>query len=903
MTAATRLRNLGGRTGEAAALVAIDDVDADGTVVRGDGALLRYLELTSLNPWVLDEQACDDVMRGARRTLDRLPAGAKLQFVAEAQPLRLAEMEGRTRSRTVEAIRACARSRYEAYWMARLQLAREETFEMHASDDGAVSHRYYVVVPYLPRRRAKRRQTVREHHRAVRDLQARCDMLRGELQSMGIASRQLDGAEALGLLWSSANPTVASRQGTPTDRARALAGEAIAPRHADQAAARAAELRSFVSASEVRETARTVRIGDDEHLTLAVARKPEAVTFGWMLPATQAGKPFRFVAHIEALDARKEARRLRRELRLNWGAQRSAQVKGSVPDFENAGLQQELLAIAQRLTSGRVGFFDVSLYLQLREPAPAEDTEDLLHAAQRAGDDLTVASNCEVTFGIDHQLPLARSVMPLGENVAALNPLGQKVPGLVGRYTGDQIGALLPVLGAECGSPDGIPMFFTAGRGLSNLDPLDPEALNYILTVVGAQGSGKTMFVQALLQGLLAWGMRGYVIDRADHFLPLVQLVGGAHLKLGAGANQHRISPWDVADVGEVPDEHVEFLLALIGALIGRKDRAAEALETIEQGLLTTAIRDVYRDAAERPSDPSVRPRALGLQHALGRRAGAEREAGRHGNAEVAENLAARMEQYVGGGTRAWLLDDETTLPEGGVPLVLFDTRDVPEALQGPVSLILTRHIAAEAKRRHDRLSSEEAQELKRRFVALGLPTRWVEWFFTTFVAYDECWSQLEREEVGDRFNAVARQSRHINLVMICSTQRLQDFDTRAGRALLSSATVQLYLAQRARDFPILTELAGMTAHELELIRLHVATSVGRESRAYLINGSRGRGVVSLRLGPTSYWAATSHPNERPRRDRALRLVGGTDMWSAIDTVLGRLSQPMRWDDAPSDGG
>jgi len=97
---------------------------------------------------------------------------------------------------------------------------------------------------------------------------------------------------------------------------------------------------------------------------------------------------------------------------------------------------------------------------------------------------------------------------------------------------------------------------------------------------------------------------------------------------------------------------------------------------------------------------------------------------------------------------------------------------------------------------------------------------------------------------------------------------------------------VQLYLTQRPRDYPILAQLAGMSDHELELIRQHVATSVGRESRAYLVNGTRGRGVVSLRLGPTAYWAATSHPNERPHRDRALRAVGGHDMWAALDHLL-----------------
>jgi type IV secretory pathway VirB4 component len=200
---------------------------------------------------------------------------------------------------------------------------------------------------------------------------------------------------------------------------------------------------------------------------------------------------------------------------------------------------------------------------------------------------------------------------------------------------------MVPVLGAECGSPDGIPLFFGAGRSLVNFDPTDPEALNYLITVVGAQGSGKTMLVAALLQGMLAWGARGYIVDRADHYLPLVQLVGGAHFKLGAGANRHRICPWDIPDPAQVPDEHVEFLIALHAALIGRKDRG-EPLESIEEGLLDTAIRDNYQRTA---SDTGWRGRELGLRRILEQRAAQDRATGAGERAAVAEHHAARREQ------------------------------------------------------------------------------------------------------------------------------------------------------------------------------------------------------------------------------------------------------------------
>lgn len=855
------------------------DVTEAGTVVREGGVLARLLRVSSLNPWVMDEQEADRVIDALGRTLTRFPAGARLMFCVDAQPVRLDDLRERSRERSRRAITATADGADEAYRAARLQLALEETLAMHASEDGAMSYSYYAVVAYHPpapllelRRRPR---TLQAHRRAEHELQARVDTLRGELQARGITSHPLDGAAALEVLWACCNPTRVARDGVPRGQAARLVERHAAREIGEaEAAQRARALRDFLGTSAVAEHDDLLRIGEDLHLTLAVARKPEAVTLGWMLPAMQVGQPFRFVVHVTARDARRERRRLRREYKLNWGAQRASALHGQATDWENAGLHGELAQINARLTAGeRLGFFDVAAYMSVRNPGPVADAEELRQVARRAGEELCTATNAEVTLGVAHQLPLWQATLPLAHDPAAIT----------GLYTSDVVGAMVPLLGAECGAPDGIPLFFTAGRGLARLDPMDPEALNWIITIVGAQGSGKTMWANGLTQGMLRWGMRGYIIDRADHYLPLLQLVGGAHLPLGAGANRHRICPWDTDDPARVPDEKITFLLDLHAAVIGRRTGGGYGLESLEEGLLDTAIREVYRAAAQHPE---LRPCESELRAALERRAADDRTAGAAERAAVADDLAARLEQFVGDGSRSWLLDDATTLPADGVPLVLFDTRDVPEALQGPVALILTDHVARAAERRLSGLSSPEAVERKRELAAAGLPPRWADWYYATFLGYDETWSIVGQEHTGRAFNDIARRSRHLGLVMWCATQRLEDFDTPWGRALLSSATNQVFLAQKPRDFAVLERLAGLSAHELDLIRTHVHTNVGREARAYWINGSRGRGVVSYRVGPTGYWMATSHPTDRPRRERAVRAAGGEDLWAAIDALL-----------------
>ena len=59
-------------------------------------------------------------------------------------------------------------------------------------------------------------------------------------------------------------------------------------------------------------------------------------------------------------------------------------------------------------------------------------------------------------------------------------------------------------------------------------------------------------------------------------------------------------------------------------------------------------------------------------------------------------------------------------------------------------------------------------------------------------------------------------------------------------------------------------------------------------SQAYWINGTRGRGTIALRVGPTEYWLATSDPvGDAPLRAQALEDADG-DAWQALERACRR---------------
>jgi hypothetical protein len=64
-------------------------------------------------------------------------------------------------------------------------------------------------------------------------------------------------------------------------------------------------------------------------------------------------------------------------------------------------------------------------------------------------------------------------------------------------------------------------------------------------------------------------------------------------------------------------------------------------------------------------------------------------------------------------------------------------------------------------------------------------------------------------------------------------------------------------------------------------------TVKGRHAQMLWLNGTRGRGKVALRVGPTEYWAFTSDPTEVAIREAEIERHGG-NVWTAIAALAKR---------------
>jgi hypothetical protein len=95
---------------------------------------------------------------------------------------------------------------------------------------------------------------------------------------------------------------------------------------------------------------------------------------------------------------------------------------------------------------------------------------------------------------------------------------------------------------------------------------------------------------------------------------------------------------------------------------------------------------------------------------------------------------------------------------------------------------------------------------------------------------------------------------------------------------------MQVFLRNGPDDVAHVAEALNLGAGEVEQIG-RLTTEKGSHAEAYVVNGERGRGAVTIRVGPHIYSLATSDPlHDVPLRNLALEKTGG-DGFAALNLL------------------
>jgi hypothetical protein len=878
-----------GRVAELGKLLAVEAIDRSGLLVTSEGAFVRYISVIPPNPLILSLEDQVATATAYCHCLSRLRAGQCVQFYVEARPVDLEQILADSRREvehwagpppstgTLKSADPLALDRW------RLYASMEESLRLHADDQAAMELNAYIVVPFWPNqgaaaaalaslRRGRSRlptasleRDLRSHQRALRESLALTEAIRADMDALNLPTKLLNGEEVADLLWARLNPTSADNRRRVPPRHTEILGQLDHAIDAEQARGAARKLRGSIaqSSGDFKRSKHHGEIERDIVQTIFAQTTADATHMGWLMSSMMTRQPFTLSVFCHALDRRRERQKLKLGYRRLFSINRGAESRGRVPDFDRYAQEREVEhLLAEMAGHERTSIFKVSIYQTIRARGPEPDLDSLAEAVDYCAERIEAASDCKVARGTFEQQELFETSLPLGRDVAMRSR----------RYATRNVGDTVPLLGTSCGSPTGIPFAFSdPGRTLERLNPFDRAHANHTLIIAGTSGKGKTTTANVIAARMLAHGARGFILDRAGHYLTLVRQVHGArHIDIGADDSQWAINPWDASDPGNVPLEKIAFLVSLHAVMMGD-----EGLSTLERSQIGAAIRAVYATAAI----SETKPRESMLRDELRARAEQERaEGGDLAIATVLRNLAERLGEFCGQGSYAYLLDKATNVDTDS-PLLVFDVRRCPDVVLKPVMFSLLEFVTRTVERHRDM-----SRELTSRPDAPMFAGR-------SFFFIDEAWNLVGREETGSYTNDLSRRARHLSLCLVALTQHLSDFDTKHGRALLRNATMVMLLAQHPDDLPFLRDALGLSEQKTSVIS-RLKTVKGSYAQIYWLNGTRGEGVVSLRIGPIEYWSYTSDPiRDVPLREAKIDAHDG-QVWPAIHE-LARTETPV----------
>jgi hypothetical protein len=879
------------RVGSFAGLLPLSLVEPDGLMITTDGTYVRVIQCERVPNTITADSSGLARIEAAFAALCRIiPDRQSLIILAQTDPVPIDEAlatDERATRIAAEQDRADGHHQLAAA-RERLLAATEQTVIAAAgAEQPAVAARWWVIVPYRPApqdvrlqlramaARAKGRTLWETHRDAAIESLRLTDQIDAGLRSAGIETWTLDGTQALALLWERLHP------GADVDDHVQLferLADACRIAHATDVQAAADDrhrlLEAITDAAELDygENAAWLRHSDGTlEETIHLATPPLATDPSWLAHLLTCPLPATLAVHISVGDRSREKHRQRRRWqRLRAAVRYKDRHERLVGSDEEEALEEAAIVDAELASEIGATVYQVGVYCSIRDPRG--EPEAFTRAVKQTCVDFHALTNAKVVRGRHLALQGFTSTLPLG-----LDTLKARR-----RYAQRNIAHCVALTSSRCGCPDGL-ILGTADPGgtLERLDPYDPQFQTTLTLLVGKGGGGKTVTSILLAARFIAQGGRVYVTDRSStpddrgdtggtgHYDTLLSLIpGGRRVQLGA-AHGDVICPWDVPDTSSVPDQKIEFLLAMHALLIGDAHDAEGLIRTLdadEEAMLRDAINEVYRRCA----GVDARPREQLLIDQLRTRQASGELTG--ANADKLQSLLLRLGPYGTNGTLAHIADRRTTVAEDA-PLVLFDFTGLSDRLAPALTLAVADYVEWHVHR------------LRRRKVA-GDFDQHGPWAGRAELIIEEGWKPLSSPAAGAWLNEYARRARHYDLWLTFITQFFADFRSEQGRALLSNYAVALCLPNELRDLESARDTLALSDTDIEEI-LMLPSQKGAYSTLYMIS-KRGRGAVRIAPSDPEYWIASSSPDlDQPVRHAALQETGG-DAWQALTLLCER---------------
>jgi hypothetical protein len=422
--------------------------------------------------------------------------------------------------------------------------------------------------------------------------------------------------------------------------------------------------------------------------------------------------------------------------------------------------------------------------------------------------------------------------------------LGETDARKTGREITETTHSLAPLVPAESewvGAPRPHTLFSLPTGKLIGFDLFDRQLIPSPLALaLAAPRGGKSVLLARMICDMLACKAQARVraVDFGESFGPLVDVLGGRHLRFEPGTDK-TINVWDYDGLerGEMPDE------VQVGFVVGDLMQLARvrSSDALAEDILTTLVNEVYRNEVPRNRAGLLKhePRLSHLVDHLStwpfKGAAANR----------AEELKLAFGQF-----RDHSFLDAPTHPDFAGDSV-FDVYELDSLEKFPerVRESLAYRTAARVLRAIGKLNKDGTRS-------------------PTLLAFDEVWKIKEKyPRILDVIKRGARTGGKENVVTILATQAYEDL---SGLPDIAKTAGVKIIGKQIGDYSTLVEDSGLSLQAAAAISV-IHNVPGSHAQFLLVIGSgedKFVQTVQCDLSPTELWTFTTNPDERNARAR-----------------------------------
>lgn len=381
--------------------------------------------------------------------------------------------------------------------------------------------------------------------------------------------------------------------------------------------------------------------------------------------------------------------------------------------------------------------------------------------------------------------------------------------------TTHEVGLFMPLLAEWAGnSKTGMPMLGRRGQFLT-WDPFKTQG-NLNTVVVGASGTGKSVFMQEMIMSHLGTSGRVFVLDLGRSFEKLCLLLDGQYLFFTKDSNLN-LNPF--ALIPETIDREVlESALNMVTSIVCTMAMPIEKIDGDRTNMVSISVKKAFNNKSRKASIDDVIEALKSSEYETERMKG------------HIESLIDSLQKYTTKGEYRQFFYGENTVQLTS-EFVVIETEELKNMgdLQAVILQIFSLIISQEVF-----MGNREKKSL---------------------ICIDEAWDLLKSPQMEGFIESMARRLRKYNGALLVGTQSLKDFERSVGAAAaFQNSNWLVILGKDGNTIPVIKEqnILEINPHiEESLASLHKIDK--KYSEAFIYNKATGfSSLMQLKLDPYS---------------------------------------------------